>query len=137
MHAQTKTHDPRSIRSLTPSPRQLSDTLADPATLTTLQVRLARHGAELSGQLPELLLRVPDPQEAVGSWLADKDLSHWIHKRGGRSSGMAVRDGELESRADGRREPGIDREFGFSHEKGEQISPIAPQFLQHLNAPCN
>ena len=78
MHAQTKTHDPRSIRSLTPSPRQLSDTLADPATLTTLQVRLARHGAELSDQLQELLLLVPDPQEAVGSWLADKDLSHWI-----------------------------------------------------------
>jgi hypothetical protein len=78
MHAQTKTHDPRSIRSLTPSPRQLSDTLADPATLSTLQVRLARHGAELSGQLPELLLRVPDPQEAVDSWLADKDLSDWI-----------------------------------------------------------
>jgi hypothetical protein len=50
---------------------------------------------------------------------------------------MAVRDGELDWRGDGRREPGIDREFGFSHENGEQISPIAPQFLQHLNAPCN
>jgi hypothetical protein len=28
--------------------------------------------------LPELLLRAPDPEAAVRSWLADKDLSHWI-----------------------------------------------------------
>lgn len=65
---------------------RLSDRLADPATLTTLQERLARHGAELSGQLPELLLRVPDPQKAVSSWLADKDLSHWIPQAEGGSA---------------------------------------------------
>lgn len=65
---------------------RLSDTLADPATLTTLQERLARHGAELTGQLPELLLRAPDPQEAVRSWLADKDLSHWIPQAEGGSA---------------------------------------------------
>lgn len=65
---------------------RLSDRLADPATLTMLQERLARHGAELSGQLPELLLRVPDPQDAVNSWLADKDLSHWIPQAEGGSA---------------------------------------------------
>lgn len=57
---------------------RLGDELVDPATLSALQDRLARHGAELSGQLPELLLRAPEPQAAVRSWLADKDLSHLI-----------------------------------------------------------
>jgi hypothetical protein len=97
MHAQTKTHDPRSIRSLTPSPRRLSDRLADPASLTSLQERLAHHSADLSGQLPELLLRVPDPQEAVGSWLADKDLSHWIPQA--ERGGAQLRDGSSRRRA--------------------------------------
>jgi predicted transport protein len=35
---------------------RLGDGLADPATLAALQERLARHGAELSGQLPEAQL---------------------------------------------------------------------------------
>ncbi len=73
---------------------RLSNTLADPATLTMLQQRLARHGAELSGQLPELLLRVPDPQGAVSSWLADKDLSHWIPQAEG---GSAAQGWQLET----------------------------------------
>jgi hypothetical protein len=30
-----------------------------------LQERLQRHGVELQGQLPELLLRSPNPEEAV------------------------------------------------------------------------
>jgi hypothetical protein len=49
----------------------------DAAQLMALQERLQRHGAELQGQLPELLLRSPNPEEAVRHWLADKDLSHW------------------------------------------------------------
>lgn len=55
----------------------LNDSLADPAQIAQLQQRLSRHGAELQGQVPELLLRSPDPEAAVSSWLADKDLSHW------------------------------------------------------------
>jgi hypothetical protein len=49
----------------------------DAEQLALLQERLLRHGAELQGQLPELLLRCPNPDEAVRHWLADKDLSHW------------------------------------------------------------
>lgn len=57
---------------------RLGERLADPATLAVLQQRLNRHGAELSGQLPELLLRSRDPELAIRQWLADKDLSHWL-----------------------------------------------------------
>ena len=49
----------------------------DAAKLMALQERLQRHGAELQGQLPELLLRSPNPEDAVRHWLTDKDLSHW------------------------------------------------------------
>ena len=49
----------------------------DAEQLGLLKERLMRHGAELQGQLPELLLRCPNPDEAVRHWLADKDLSHW------------------------------------------------------------
>lgn len=49
----------------------------DAAQLMALQERLQRHGAELQGQLPELLLRSPNPEDAVRHWLTDKDLSHW------------------------------------------------------------
>ncbi|MDM7954091.1 MAG: hypothetical protein QUV07_12870 [Cyanobium sp. CZS 25K] len=61
----------------------VGDGLADPASIAVLQERLARHGAELSGQVPELLLRTPDAEAAVRSWLADKDLSHWIPRADG------------------------------------------------------
>lgn len=57
---------------------RLNDGLADPAAFSMVQERLARHGAELGGQVPELLLRAPDPELALRSWLADKDLSNWI-----------------------------------------------------------
>ncbi len=50
-----------------------------------LQERLSRHGAELQGQLPELLLRLPEAEAAVRHWLADKDLSHWIPQAEGGS----------------------------------------------------
>ena len=49
----------------------------DAAQLMALQERLQRHGTELQGQLPELLLRSPNPEDAVRHWLTDKDLSHW------------------------------------------------------------
>ena len=49
----------------------------DPTELALLQERLMRHSADLQGQLPELLLRSPQPEDAVRHWLADKDLSHW------------------------------------------------------------
>lgn len=62
---------------------RLGDALADPAAFSILQDRLARHAAELNGQLPELLLRAPDPEVALRSWLADKDLSHWIPQADG------------------------------------------------------
>lgn len=57
---------------------RLGDGLAEPAAFSLVQERLSRHGAELQGQIPELLLRSPDPEAALRSWLADKDLSHWI-----------------------------------------------------------
>ena len=49
----------------------------DATQLAVLQERLQRHGAQLQGQLPDLLLRTPNPEDAVRHWLADKDLSHW------------------------------------------------------------
>ena len=49
----------------------------DATHLAVLQERLQRHGAQLQGQLPDLLLRGPNPEDAVRHWLADKDLSHW------------------------------------------------------------
>ncbi|MFM7312954.1 MAG: hypothetical protein ACKO0M_07280, partial [Cyanobium sp.] len=49
----------------------------DPTELALVQERLLRHCADLQGQLPELLLRSPHPEDAVRHWLADKDLSHW------------------------------------------------------------
>jgi phage-related protein len=57
---------------------RIQEQVFDPQLIATLQERLAAHGAELQGQLPELLLRSNSPEEAVRSWLADKDLSHWI-----------------------------------------------------------
>jgi len=62
---------------------RLGDALADPAAFSILQDRLVRHAAELNGQLPELLLRTPYPEVALRSWLADKDLSHWIPQADG------------------------------------------------------
>lgn len=71
---------------MTPAPQRpwlaallgrLGDQLADPAQIAVLQERLQRHGAELQGQLPELLLRSPDPQASIEAWLMGRDLSHW------------------------------------------------------------
>lgn len=56
---------------------RLGDQLADPGQIAVLQERLQRHGAELQAQLPELLLRSPDPQASIEAWLVGRDLSHW------------------------------------------------------------
>ena len=58
----------------------------DPQLIATLQERLAAHGAQLQGQLPELLLRSNSPEDAVRSWLSDKDLSHWVPQSQGGST---------------------------------------------------
>lgn len=65
---------------------RLTDQVADPGRIALLQERLSRHGAELQGQLPDLLLRTPDGEAAIRSWLADKDLSHWIPQVDGGSA---------------------------------------------------
>ncbi|MCT0234612.1 hypothetical protein [Synechococcus sp. CS-1327] len=56
---------------------RLGEAVADPNALAALQERLSRHGAAVTGQVPDLLLRAPDPEAAVTAWLAEKDLSHW------------------------------------------------------------
>jgi len=58
----------------------------DPSLVEVLSERLAAHSAELQGQLPELLLRSNSPEEAIRSWLSDKDLSHWIPQSQGGSA---------------------------------------------------
>ena len=56
---------------------RLREQSLDPSVVAVLKERLAAHSAELQGQLPELLLRSSSPEEAIRSWLSDKDLSHW------------------------------------------------------------
>jgi len=56
---------------------RLGEAVADPNALASLQQRLNAHGAEVSGQVPELLLRASDPEAAVSGWLLGKDPSHW------------------------------------------------------------
>lgn len=75
---------------------RVGDVLADPASLMALQERLQRHGAELGAQLPELLLRAPDAEQAVRQWLADKDLSHWFPQAEG---GTALQGWQFETAA--------------------------------------
>jgi len=65
---------------------RLREQSLDPALLAVIKERLAAHSAELQGQLPELLLRSNSPEEAIRSWLSDKDLSHWIPQAHGGSA---------------------------------------------------
>ena len=63
---------------------RIQEHVLDPQLVATLQERLAAHGAQLQGQLPDLLLRSDSAEEAIRSWLSDKDLSHWVpQSRGG------------------------------------------------------
>jgi len=65
---------------------RLSEQSLDPSVVAVLKERLAAHSAELRGQLPELLLRSNSPEEAIRSWLSDKDFSHWIPQSQGGSA---------------------------------------------------
>lgn len=65
---------------------RLREQSLDPSVVAVLKERLAAHSAELQGQLPELLLRSNSPEEAIRSWLSDKDLSHWIPQSQGGSA---------------------------------------------------
>ena len=55
----------------------MCEQFVDPSSVAVLKERLSANCAELQGQLPELLLRSQKPEEAIRSWLSDKDLSHW------------------------------------------------------------
>jgi len=65
---------------------RLHERSLDPSLQAMIKERLAAHSAELQGQLPELLLRSNSPEEAIRSWLSDKDLSHWIPQAHGGSA---------------------------------------------------
>lgn len=65
---------------------RLREQSLDPSVVAVLKERLVAHGAELQGQLPELLLRSSSPEGAIRSWLSDKDLSHWIPQSQGGSA---------------------------------------------------
>jgi hypothetical protein len=65
---------------------RLGEQSLDPSVVAMLKERLAAHSAELQGQLPELLLRSSSPEEAIRSWLSDKDLSHWVPQSQGGSA---------------------------------------------------
>jgi hypothetical protein len=65
---------------------RIPERIIDPQLIASLQERLAAHGAQLQGQLPELLLRSNSPEEAIRSWLSDKDLSHWVPQSQGGSA---------------------------------------------------
>jgi len=65
---------------------RLRERSLDPSLEAMIKERLAAHSAELQGQLPELLLRSNSPEEAIRSWLSDKDLSHWIPQAHGGSA---------------------------------------------------
>ena len=65
---------------------RLREQSLDPSVVAVLKERLAAHSAELQGQLPELLLRSNSPGEAIRSWLADKDFSHWVPQSHGGSA---------------------------------------------------
>jgi hypothetical protein len=81
---------------------RLGERLADPATLSVLQQRLNRHGAELAGQVPEILLRCGDPEQAMRQWLDDKDLIHWLPQL----DGATAADGWMFERASWNRSRG-------------------------------
>jgi hypothetical protein len=59
---------------------RIQEQVFDSQLIATLQERLAAHGAELQGQLPELLLRSNSPEEAIRSWLSE--TASWNRSRG-------------------------------------------------------
>lgn len=108
----------------------------DPQLIATLQERLAVHGAELQGQLPELLLRSNSPEEAVRSWLSDKDLSHWVPQAQG---GTAAQGWQFETASWNRSrgaEPMTPLEVGRAHVDGGFDAIQAPGVVADLAGHC-
>jgi hypothetical protein len=108
----------------------------DPQLIATLQERLAAHGAELQGQLPELLLRSNSPEEAIRSWLSDKDLSHWVPQAQG---GSAAQGWQFETASWNRSrgaEPMTPLEVGRAHIDGGFDAIQAPGVAADLAGHC-
>jgi hypothetical protein len=108
----------------------------DPQLIATLQERLAAHGAELQGQLPELLLRSNSPEEAIRSWLSDKDLSHWVPQAQG---GSAAQGWQFETASWNRSrgaEPMTPLEVGRAHVDGGFDAIQAPGVAADLAGHC-
>ncbi len=108
----------------------------DPQLIATLQERLAAHGAELQGQLPELLLRSNSPEDAVRSWLSDKDLSHWVPQAQG---GSAAQGWQFETASWNRSrgaEPMTPLEVGRAHIDGGFDAIQAPGVAADLAGHC-
>lgn len=97
---------------------RLGDQIADPSAVAVLQERLQRHAADLQGQLPELLLRTPEPEASIRSWIAGKDLSHWYPQDWG---GTAAQGWQFEDQSINRArgaEPMDGIEMGAAHLDG-------------------
>jgi hypothetical protein len=108
----------------------------DPQLIATLQERLAAHGGELQGQLPELLLRSNSPEEAIRSWLSDKDLSHWVPQAQG---GSAAQGWQFETASWNRSrgaEPMTPLEVGRAHIDGGFDAIQAPGVAADLAGHC-
>ena len=115
---------------------RIQEQVFDPQLIATLQERLAAHGAELQGQLPELLLRSNSPEEAICSWLSDKDLSHWVPQSQG---GSAAQGWQFETASWNRSrgaEPMTPLEVGRAHVDGGFDAIQAPGVAADLAGHC-
>lgn len=115
---------------------RIQEQVFDPQLIATLQERLAAHGAELQGQLPELLLRSNSPEEAIRSWLSDKDLSHWVPQAQG---GSAAQGWQFETASWNRSrgaEPMTPLEVGRAHVDGGFDAIQAPGVAADLAGHC-
>jgi hypothetical protein len=115
---------------------RIPERVFDPQLIATLQERLAAHGAQLQGQLPELLLRSNSPEDAVRSWLSDKDLSHWVPQSQG---GSTVQGWQFETASWNRSrgaEPMTSLEVGRAHIDGGFDAIQAPGVAADLAGHC-
>jgi hypothetical protein len=115
---------------------RLREQSLDPALLAVIKERLAAHSAELQGQLPELLLRSNSPEEAIHSWLSDKDLSHWIPQAHG---GSAMQGWQFETASWNRSrgaEPMSAVDIGRAHIDGGMDAFAAPGVVADIAGHC-
>jgi len=115
---------------------RLREQSLDPALLAVIKERLAAHGADLQGQLPELLLRSNSPEEAIRSWLSDKDLSHWIPQAHG---GSAMQGWQFETVSWNRSrgaEPMSVVDIGRAHIDGGMDAFAAPGVVADIAGHC-